>query len=121
MPWRFIAGLVLALCTQGSSAFALDRTSCKLTNQDFAVLATLKQPIIRDEQGRMGWNGKVMSDLQIQDMCITRRIYDLMVDREKHGKSLTPKEIGDFGYIPRYLTEDEKKRLSDHIARVLYH
>jgi hypothetical protein len=68
----------------------------------------------------MVWDGKLMSELQVQDMCITRRIYDLMVDREKHGKSLTSKEIADFGYVPVYLTEDEKRRLSDHIARVLY-
>ncbi|MGO8972969.1 MAG: hypothetical protein ACLQNV_05475 [Steroidobacteraceae bacterium] len=121
MPRRFITGLVLALCVLGSSsAFALERTSCKLTNQDFVVLATLKHPIKRDQQGRMVWDGKAMSHLQIQDLCITRRFYDLMVDREKHGKSLTLKEIADVSYIPGYLTEDEKKRLKDHIYRVLH-
>jgi hypothetical protein len=120
MRGRSIGCLASALLVLGSPTLALDRASCKLTEHDLAVLATLKRPIIRDAHGKLVLGGKLMSELQIQDMCTTRRIYDLMMDREKHGRSLTLKEIEDSGYVPAYLTEDEKQRLGNHIDRAIH-
>ena len=108
-----------ALVVVSSSAFAFDRASCKLTVHDYEVMATLKSPITRDTQGKLVWNGKVMPVVQVQDVCTTRRLYDLMAEREKQRKTLTAKEIADMGYVPAYLTEEERKRLSDHVHRVL--
>lgn len=124
MILRVIGGVILLLIALDSSASAFDPSSCKFTEHDLAVLATLqppKHPITRDQQGKMVWNGKVMSDAQVQDACVTRRMYDFMAGREKQGKSMTVKEIADYYYVPAFLTEDERKRLSDHVARVLYH
>jgi hypothetical protein len=118
MARRLIFGFV-ALVVLESSALAFDRASCKLTSHDYEVMATLKRPITRDAQGGLVWNGKVMPVVRVQDVCETRRMYDLMEGREKQGKTLTVKEIADTTYVPVYLTEDERKRLSDHIYRVL--
>jgi len=118
MVWRLALGFV-ALVVVGSSASAFDRESCKLTAHDYEVMATLKRPITRDAQGKLVWNGKVMPAVQVQDVCTTRRMYDLMAEREKQGKTLAVKEIADMGYVPAYLTEEERKRLSDHVHRVL--
>jgi hypothetical protein len=116
---RRLAFGFVALVSAGSSAFAFDRASCKLTVHDYEVMATLKNPVTRDAQGQLIRNGKVMPAVLFQDACITRRMYDLMAKREKQGKTLTVKEIADMGYVPGYLTEDERKRLSDHVHRVL--
>jgi len=119
MVRRLALGFV-ALVVVGSSATAFDRASCKLTAHDYELMATLKRPIIRGSRGELVSNGKVMTAAQVQDVCTTRRMYDLMAEREKQGKTLTVKEIADMGYIPGYLTEEERKRLSDHVSRVLY-
>jgi hypothetical protein len=118
MVRRLVFGFV-AFAVWGSSALAFDRASCRLTPHDYEVMATLKRPITRDAQGGLVSNGKVMPAVQVQDVCITRRMYDLMEEREKQGKTLTVKEIADTTYVPAYLTEDERKRLSDHVYRVL--
>jgi hypothetical protein len=108
-----------ALVVVSSLAFAFDRASCKLIVHDYEVMATLKSPITRDAQGKLVWNDNVLPAVQVQDVCTTRRMYDLMAEREKQGKTLTVKESADIGYVPAYLTDDERKRLSDHVHRVL--
>ena len=118
MARRLILGFV-ALVVLDSSALAFDPASCKLTPHDYEVMATLKRPITRDAQGGLVWNGEVMPAVQVQEVCITRRMYDLMEEREKQGKTLTVKEIADTTYVPAYPTENERKRLSDHVYRAL--
>jgi hypothetical protein len=119
MVWRLVLGFVFALAALASSALAFDRAACKLTAHDYEVMATLKRPITRGAQGALVRDGNVMPAEQAQYVCATRRMYDLMAEREKQGKTLTFKEIADMTHVPAYLTEDEGKRLSDHVHRVL--
>jgi hypothetical protein len=109
--------VVLLVMGYSDETFA---ASCKMSAAQIAAVAALPtRPVTQNAQGAFVRDGKVMSDVLVQDMCKTRRMYDRVIAREAAGKTLTLEEIAD-GYIPNLLTQSELERLKRHTGRVLY-
>ena len=112
-----VASMILAACWSNGSMAA---SSCVLTPKDYADIAKLSPPISKDQQGNLVRGGDVLTADAVDDVCRTRRFYELVVAREAENKYVTADEFADGGgYVAAYLTSDEGKLVLKHMARVI--
>jgi hypothetical protein len=107
----------ILLFTQFESVKDAHAASCMMTAAQVAAVDALPDPIKKNATGAFIRNGKVMEPDEVLDMCLTRRLYDLMLEREAKGAALRFSEAAGMQDI-RYLSVPECARLNAHAGRV---
>src|SRR5262249_8308121 len=92
------------------------QAACKPTPAHVAAVAALHDPVTLNARGRFVQKGKVLRSYDLDDLCMTRRFYDLIAEREAQERLLKPTEIR--GYVQYYLSADELDRIHKHVAKV---
>jgi len=85
---RGLVGLMAAALLLASSDGA--QAACKPTPAQVATVAALPSPVTVNARGRLVQNGKVLRGYDVEDLCVTRGLYDLVAEREAQGQLLKP-------------------------------
>jgi hypothetical protein len=96
-PWIAVSMIVPA---NGAPA-----ASCKMTDAQIAAVATLPNPVTRNETGAFVRDAKAMSDYEVENMCLTRRYFDMVAARRASGRKLKTSDVS--YYAIEYLTAPE--------------
>lgn len=94
--------IVLLVFANAGEAFA---DSCRMTATRIAAVAILPDPITPDAAGAFVRDGKVMGDEDVENMCLTRRYYDLVLARQAAGRKLKASDVN--YYAIEYMTAAE--------------
>ena len=112
---RLLVGLMPAVLLAAWSGAA--QAACKLTTAQITTIAALPNPVTVNARGKYVQKGKVLHAYDVEDLCGTRRLYDLVAEREAQGQLLKASEIRP--YVQYYLSDDEMAQIHKHVANVI--
>src|ERR1700687_4571829 len=84
-PW--MVALMIA------QANGVPATSCKMTDAQIAVVAALPNPVTSKETGAFVRDAKAMTDYEVENMCLTRRYFDMVAGRRASGRKLKTSDV----------------------------